>query len=97
MIVALQVADRTTDKEASKAIRDAQKLLDDLLPQLLAAAKTVALNPDDPAAKEHLSAVVAEWESAVAKLKAAINSAQTNEEIIAASSFFFFFFPQINN
>ena len=91
--VAEQVAQRTNDPEAARAIRQAQKFLDDLLPQVLAAAKTVALNPDDPAAKEHLSAVVAEWEAGVARLRAAMEGAQPNEEIvgIACQSLFFFF------
>ena len=53
---------------------------------MLAAARTVALNPNDPAAKEHLAAVVAEWEAGVARLKTAIENAQTNEEIISAQS-----------
>jgi len=52
----------------------------------------VALNPDDPAAKEHLTAVVAEWESGVARLKGAIENAQTNEEILASASNIFSLF-----
>jgi len=81
-----QVAERSTDPEAIRAIREAQKFLDDLLPQVISAAKTVALNPTDPAAKEHLTAVVAEWESGVGRLKGAIENAQSNEDIIQAAA-----------
>ena len=81
----------SSDPIKARAVEDALARLESLKPQIEAAARLVAANPNDPAAREYLAALTAEWESGVLQLNKALLAVQPAADIIGANRTLIFF------
>ena len=83
-----RLIDATADPERARALQVALNKVERLVPQVLAAVRVQAMNPKDKFAKEHLTAVLAQWDAAVAELKVAATAAQEPDVIVGATRTF---------